>query len=139
MNTFKYKIDGKTYGVEIEKVEKNIATLKVNGEGFSVELEREAGQTTEKAEEEQPEPEPEPTVSAANIDTKTATKAPLPGIITAVSVAVGQKVKAGDTLVVLEAMKMANNIEAEKDGTVTHILVKQGENVLQDTPLVIVE
>ena len=66
-------------------------------------------------------------------------KAPLPGVITAIEVEVGQQVKAGDTLVVLEAMKMANNIEAETDGTVTAICVKVGENVLEDAPLVVIE
>ncbi|MCI7309500.1 MAG: acetyl-CoA carboxylase biotin carboxyl carrier protein subunit, partial [Prevotella sp.] len=45
----------------------------------------------------------------------------------------------GDTVVVLEAMKMANNIEAEKAGTVTAVCVKQGESVLEDTPLVVIE
>ena len=52
---------------------------------------------------------------------------------------VGQQVNAGDTVVVLEAMKMANNIEAEKSGTVTAICVKQGENVMEDAPLVVIE
>jgi len=48
-------------------------------------------------------------------------------------------VKAGDTVIVLEAMKMANNLEAETDGTVTAVCVKQGENVLEDTPLLVIE
>ena len=60
-------------------------------------------------------------------------------MITEVKVAVGDEVSAGDTLVVLEAMKMANNIEAEKAGKVTAICVKQGESVMEDTPLVVVE
>ena len=63
----------------------------------------------------------------------------VPGVITSIEVEVGQQVKAGDTLVVLEAMKMANNIEAETDGTVTAICVKTGENVLEDAPLVVIE
>jgi len=54
-------------------------------------------------------------------------------------VEVGQEVSAGDTVVVLEAMKMANNIEAEKSGKVTAICVKQGENVMEDAPLVVIE
>ena len=51
----------------------------------------------------------------------------------------GQEVKAGDTLVVLEAMKMANNIEAEADGKVTAICVKPGQAVLEEDALVVVE
>ncbi|MBQ2589633.1 MAG: acetyl-CoA carboxylase biotin carboxyl carrier protein subunit, partial [Prevotella sp.] len=52
---------------------------------------------------------------------------------------VGDDVKAGDVVVVLEAMKMANNLEAEKDGKVTAICVKTGESVLEDSPLVVIE
>ena len=78
-------------------------------------------------------------VAAANINASNAVKAPLPGTITAISVEVGQEVKAGETLVVLEAMKMANSIEAEKDGKVTAICVKVGQSVLEEDPLVVVE
>lgn len=66
-------------------------------------------------------------------------KAPLPGVITDIKVQVGDSVTAGDTVLVLEAMKMANNLEAEKSGKVTAILVKVGENVMEDTPLVVIE
>ena len=79
------------------------------------------------------------TAPAQNVNTSNAVKAPLPGVITSIEVEVGQEVQAGDTLVVLEAMKMANNIEAEKAGKVVAICVKQGENVLEDAPLVVVE
>ena len=68
-----------------------------------------------------------------------AVKAPLPGVITEIKVNVGDTVSAGDTVVVLEAMKMANNIEAEKSGKVTAICVKQGESVMEDSPLVVIE
>ena len=76
---------------------------------------------------------------AANVNTNNAVKAPLPGTITAINVEVGQEVKAGDAVVVLEAMKMANNIEAEKDGKITAICVKVGQTVLEEDPLVVIE
>ena len=79
------------------------------------------------------------TSTTANVNTANAIKAPLPGVITEIKVAVGDEVSAGDTLVVLEAMKMANNIEAEKAGKVTAVCVKQGESVMEDTPLVVIE
>lgn len=140
MKEYKYTIEGKEYKVEIGEIVDNVAHVTVNGENFKVEMEPEAepekkkvvlGQpTAEKASDE---------ASTANVNTANAVKAPLPGVITSIEVEVGQEVKAGDTVVVLEAMKMANNIEAEKDGKVTAICVKQGESVLEDAPLVVIE
>ena len=60
-------------------------------------------------------------------------------IITSWAKKVGDEVKAGDTVVVLEAMKMANNLDAETDGKVTAVLVKEGDSVMEDTPLVVIE
>ena len=136
MKEYKYTIDGKEYVVAIGEIVENTATVTVNGEEFKVEMEPEKkkvvlGQpSAEKTEE---------TNTAVNVNTSNAVKAPLPGVITSIEVVVGQEVKAGDTVVILEAMKMANNIEAEKDGKVTAICVKQGENVLEDAPLVVIE
>ena len=64
--------------------------------------------------------------------------APLPGTITELKVTVGQTVKTGDTVLVLEAMKMQNNIEAEADGTITKILVNQGDTVMEGATLVVI-
>lgn len=140
MKDYKYTIDGKEYQVSIGEIEQNIASVTVNGVEYKVEMEAE------------PEPEKKPVVKAvaqpaaepetgaqANVNTADALKAPLPGVITDIKVAVGDEVKTGDTVIVLEAMKMANNLEAEKDGKVTAILVKQGENVMEDTPLLVIE
>jgi biotin carboxyl carrier protein len=69
----------------------------------------------------------------------TAIKAPLPGVITDICVTEGQEVAAGDTIVVLEAMKMANNLQAEKAGKVTAIVVKVGQSVMEDESLVYIE
>ena len=81
----------------------------------------------------------EESASSANVNTNNAVKAPLPGVITSIEVAVGDEVKAGDTVLVLEAMKMANNIEAEKDGKVTAILIQAGQSVMEDDALVVIE
>ena len=141
MKTFKYIIDGKEYQVEITDVIDNKAQVTVNGKDFQVEMEAQTEavkktvtplpQTDEKV-------ETEPSTTG-QVNTEQAIKAPLPGVITEIKVSVGDQVKAGDTVVVLEAMKMANNIEAEKDGTVTAICIKQGESVMEDTPLVVIE
>lgn len=66
----------------------------------------------------------------------TPVKSPLPGIINDIKVAVGDKVKNGQTLLVLEAMKMENDITAEQDGTITSIAVKKGDSVMEGTVLV---
>lgn len=141
MKTFKYIIDGKEYQVEINDVVDNKAQVTVNGEDFQVEMEAqpEAEKKTETPlpqSDEKVETEPSTT---GQVNAEQAIKAPLPGVITEIKVSVGDQVKAGDTVVVLEAMKMANNIEAEKDGTVTAICIKQGESVMEDTPLVVIE
>ena len=63
--------------------------------------------------------------------------APMPGTILKVNVSQGQAVKAGDCLVVLEAMKMENEILAPKDGTVTQVVVTKGAAVDTGAPLVV--
>lgn len=141
MKEYKYTIEGKEYKVEIGAIEENIAEVTVNGETFKVEMEPEPEPEKKKvvvsaaaapANDEQP-------VAAGNVNTANAVKAPLPGVITEIKVAIGDTVNAGDTVVILEAMKMANNIEAEKSGKVTAICVKQGESVMEDSPLVVIE
>ncbi len=141
MKTYKYTINGKEYNVAIGNIEDNIVTVTVNGEEFEVGMEPEEEPEKKKVVLGQPAKETTEaeTAPAQNVNTSNAVKAPLPGVITSIEVEVGQEVQAGDTLVVLEAMKMANNIEAEKAGKVVAICVKQGENVLEDAPLVVVE
>ena len=140
MKEYKYTIDGKEYKVEIGDIVDNIADVTVNGETFKVEMEPEAEPEKKKVVLGQPATESKDEATpAANVNTANAVKAPLPGVITSIEVEVGQEVSAGDTVVVLEAMKMANNIEAEKSGKVAAICVKPGENVLEDAPLVVIE
>lgn len=140
MSTFKYTIDGQVYNVEIGEVKENIANVIVNGESYAVELEKQVEPEKKKPVLGLPKEEStQDETPAANVNTNNALKAPLPGVVTDIKVQVGDNVNAGDTLVVLEAMKMANNLEAEKSGTVTAICVKVGESVLEETPLVVVE
>ena len=125
MKEFKYTIDGKEYKVQIDGVEGNIASVNVKKKVV-------LGQPAAASDDAEATP-------AANVNTANAVKAPLPGTITSIEVAVGQEVKAGDTVVVLEAMKMQNNIEAEKDGKVTAICVKPGQAVLEEDALIVIE
>lgn len=144
MTQYKYTIDGKEYNVEIGEIKDLKASVTVNGEAYTVEMEPEKEPEKPKVVLGQPttasaDGASEATTSAASVNTNNAVKAPLPGVITEIKVAVGQEVSVGDTVVVLEAMKMANNIEAEKAGKVTAICVKQGESVMEDAPLVVIE
>ena len=143
MKEYKYTINGNKYEVVVGDINDNIATLTVNGEEYTVEMEK------------QPEPEKKkPVVKAAApaasssdaltankaaVNKANAVKAPLPGVITDILVAEGDEVKAGDTVVVLEAMKMANNLTAEKNGKVTAVCVKIGESVMEDDALIVIE
>ena len=142
MKEYKYTIDGKEYQVVIGEIVDNVANVTVNGEEYKVEMEQEAEPEKKKVVLGQPAADSSDSSEAtlaANVNTANAIKAPLPGVITEIKVAVGDDVKAGDVVVVLEAMKMANNLEAEKDGKVTAICVKTGESVLEDSPLVVIE
>ena len=141
MKEYKYTINGQEYVVTIGEIVDNVADVTVNGEDFKVEMEPEQEPEKKKVVLGQPaqQESEENVTSAANVNTANAVKAPLPGVITEIKLADGDQVKAGDVVIVLEAMKMANNLEAEKDGTVTAICVKTGESVLEDSPLVVIE
>lgn len=148
MNKFEYKVQGVDYEVEIEEMEGNIAKVSVNGIPFEVELKQPINPakaiSRPKVAAPAPAPAPAPAAApaarpaapAASAGAGTAVKAPLPGTITTVNVKVGDKVNVGDTVVVLEAMKMQNNIEAECAGTITAILVNPGDSVMEGASLV---
>ena len=145
MNKYQYKVQGVDYDVEIEEVEGNVAKVVVNGIRFDVELKQPINPTStlKKVRVEAPKPvarpaapvAPAPAPAPVAAGAGSPIKAPLPGTITELKVNVGDTVKKGDILLVLEAMKMQNNIESEYDGTVTAITVKQGETVMEGTVL----
>lgn len=144
MKEYKYTINGNKYEVTIAGIEDNIANVVVNGEEYKVEMEKEPEPQKKKVVVKPVTPQPTATQAStpgsnARVNMNNAVKAPLPGVITEIKVAVGDEVKAGDTVVVLEAMKMANNLDAEKGGKVTAVLVQEGESVMEDTPLVVIE
>ena len=143
MKEYKYTINGNKYEISIEGIEDNIAKVLVNVEEYKVEMEKEPEPEKKKVVVKPVTPQPAHATSSASASPKAnannAVKAPLPGVIVEVKVAVGDKVKIGDTVVVLEAMKMANNLDTEKAGTVTAVLVQPGASVMEDTPLVVIE
>ena len=143
MKEYKYTIDGNKYDVAINEVGETTAKVTVNGTEYTVEW--------EKPVEEKPivkvQPaaaKPAATTAAAPAPAATtvsgnAIKTPLPGVIIDVKVNVGDTVKKGDTVVVLEAMKMENNINADRDGKVVAIQVAKGDTVADGAALIVLE
>ncbi len=143
MKEYKYKIDGKEYAVKIDKIEGDQAQLEVNGTPYSVEIIQEKKKETPKVSKPTPAAPaataaPAPAAAPASTGNGKAVKAPLPGVIISVDVQVGQQVKRGQQVAVLEAMKMENGINAECDGTITEIKVKAGDSILEGTDILII-
>ena len=85
-----------------------------------------------------PAPKQESAPAPAPSGDGNAVKAPMPGNILKISVTVGQKVSEGETLLVLEAMKMENEVTADRSGTVTGIIAAKGQTVETGDPLVVI-
>ena len=158
MAKYEYKVKGVDYVVEIQDVEGNIANVTVNGIPFEVEMKQPVKSSKQKVKLNEgqnnvsasPAASTSPAIgssSAASSDSASSSKqatpaagkpvvAPLPGTINEIKVKVGDKVNAGDTVVVLEAMKMQNNIDAETSGTITSINVNKGDAVMEGDTLV---
>lgn len=143
MKTYKFNIGGKPYEVIVNSIEGAQASVTVNGKNYDVDIEsgidapivsvpvapvQAAPAVPAQAQASQPAP--------AQGGKGTQVLSPLPGVILKVEVTVGQAVKTGQTVAVLEAMKMENSIEAECDGTVTAIHVTKGESILENAPIV---
>ena len=138
MKEYKFKIGGKEYNVTVNPKEGKFFDVTVNGATYEVESEN------------APVAAPAPVAAAAPVQAAPAAAAPaakpagagevvpspLPGVIIEVSVKEGQQVKQGQKVVVLEAMKMENEIPAPKDGTVTVIHVHKGDSLQEGDPVV---
>lgn len=137
MNKFKITIDGNNYEVTVNVTDHNTANVEVNGISYDVHYESKntpaaavTRKTTAPAAPQVQVSAPQAASSGSNI------KAPLPGTIMTINVKVGDQVKRGETLIVMEAMKMENNIMANKDGQVKAIHVTSGQTVAQDDALI---
>ena len=145
MKEYKYKINGNLYNVVIGDIEENIAHVEVNGTRYTVEMEKKPKAAPAPKPVARPAAKPAaapaaaPAAKPAAGGAKSGVKSPLPGVILDIKVNVGDEVKKGHTLIILEAMKMENSINADKDGKVAAINVSKGESVLEGTDLVIIE
>ena len=160
MKEYKYKINGNEYSVAIIDLEGDKAAVEVNGVSYQVDILTEgytapaprpaakpaaAPAPAPAAAPAAPAPAPQPIAPAAPAAAPaapagkgTAVQSPLPGVILDIKVAVGDQVKAGQTVAILEAMKMENNINAECDGVITAIKVSKGDNILEGSDIVII-
>ena len=139
MKKYKFSINGVEYSVDINSVEDKTIELDVNGTPYTVIMEKEVKQTKT------------PTLlrsvavpttdqgASVKVAAKTGTiKSPLPGTILELFVKQGDKVSIGHRILMLEAMKMENNIESDKAGTVTEIKVSKGDAVMEGDVLIVI-
>ena len=136
MKNFKYTINGNVYNVVVNSIEDTTAEVEVNGTLYKVELEKQ-----EKKEIKRPVQAPVHPISrpAPEVSGKGILRSPLPGTIVDITCKVGDSVKKSQKLIVLEAMKMENSINSDRDGVVKEIKVNQGDSVLEGADLVIIE
>ncbi|MGD9930452.1 MAG: acetyl-CoA carboxylase biotin carboxyl carrier protein subunit [Mangrovibacterium sp.] len=145
MKKFKFIINGNQYETEIINIEDNIAEIEVNGSLYKVEVDKEikASKTPKLV-----RPKAIPSTDTHPAEAKTSSpsapkgagniKSPLPGVILEIFVKEGDKVERGQKLLMLEAMKMENNIEADKAGKIISIKVNTGASVMEGDVLMVI-
>lgn len=145
MKQFIYRINGQEYIVAVNKMDGDLAEVAVNGTNYKVELvnsDEEVSLVTRPATKAAPAPAVSKTTTTASPSANKpvaggagAVKSPLPGIVIGIQVNVGDEVKKGQTVAMLEAMKMENAIQAPMNGKVTEICVNTGDSVLEGVVL----
>lgn len=138
MKKFFFKIKGRQYDVEVQEYEDNIAKVDVNGTVYEVEVEnnKPVSKTPTLVRKRVENKPGDAKIKSTGGSGSSSIKAPLPGNIIKINVKEGDTVKAGDTIMVMEAMKMENNIQADSEGTIATIKVAVGDAVMQDDVLV---
>lgn len=147
MKIFKYKINGSPYRVVVQNSDDTTVELEVNGTPYIVEIEPKKKKSVSRIQRQvvssssqTQDVAPRPTVTRTPVATGSiVVNSPLPGVILDLRVSVGDTVKKGDSLLVLEAMKMENNIQAPSDGKVVKVSIIKGDSVLEGAELVVIE
>lgn len=143
MKNFSFKINGNKYEVEIGEIEDNVIDVNVNGSIYKVEVDRNI-QPVKTPKLVRPNnvpstdvsPQVKKTASPGTPSGGGTIKSPLPGVILELHVREGDTVTLGQKLVTLEAMKMENVINADKEGTVKSIKFHKGDNVMEGDILI---
>lgn len=138
MKKYKFTIRGNEYDVHLKDIEDNVAELDVNGTIYEVEIHGEVKTSktptlVRKPVEKMPG---EGQIKKSQSTGKQKVTAPLPGTILKINVTVGDVVTEGQNVMIMEAMKMENQIQTTKGGEVTSIKVNVGDSVLQDDVLI---
>jgi biotin carboxyl carrier protein len=142
MNTYKFKIYGHEFETKVVRREEDEVVLSVNGQEYKAYLQPRISKSMAKATPKIVRP-----IAVPGEDTRKTSapgeakgagvvKAPLPGLILKIPVKVGDTVKAGDTVCIMEAMKMQNNIVATTSGTIGAVSVSEGQTVLEGQEIV---
>lgn len=146
MKEFNYTINGAPYKVFIRKSDASQVELEVNGTPFVVDVETKEKKKLASIKRPNTATAPAPQAASTPLVTrpsspagKSSIQSPLPGVILDVKCKEGDAVKKGQTLMVLEAMKMENNILANANGKVVQVLVNKGDSVLEGAELVVIE
>lgn len=141
MKEYKYRINGTDYQVKIQSIDGNKAEVEVNGIAYKVTIPEGEKKSAPKINRPKPVTAPVPShtaTPAAPAASKGGIKAPLPGVIVDILVNVGDTVKKGQKIAILEAMKMENNIESDRDGKVLEVNVKKGDSILEGNDIVVI-
>ncbi|MBP6868276.1 MAG: biotin/lipoyl-binding protein [Bacteroidales bacterium] len=144
MKEYNLIINGNSYSVVINELEETLAEVEVNGTPYQVNIDKPFKKSATAPVTRAPRVAAPSAAKTSHSTGKAApaggsytVNSPLPGVILEVSVKEGDTVKAGQKMIVLEAMKMENNIEADRDGVVASIKVNKGDSVLEGAPLII--
>jgi len=141
MNIYKFKIYGHEYETKVVRREEDEVVISVNGQEYKAYLEPTKRQKMVRAtpKVERPKVHVQEGIKTAAPDAPKGAgtiKAPLPGMVVKVVTPVGTAVKAGDPVMIMEAMKMENSVAATIDGTVSNVAVKEGDAVLEGQELI---
>lgn len=143
MKKYKFKINGNSYDTEIINIEDNIAEIEINGTTYKVEVDKELKQQkTPKLVRPVAVPSTDSHPSVAKTSNPSSPKgvgtikSPLPGTILEMFVKEGDTVSVGQKLLMLEAMKMENNIESDKAGKIISIKKQKGDSVMEGDILI---
>jgi len=154
MKNYKFTINNNKYSVDIVNIEDQLATINVNGKPYEVALDIEVPKAaptpktvvkvaTSHATVANPTLPPQAKIApvpqaAAAPSGNSVIKSPLPGVVLEIFVKEGDLVKPGQHVLMLEAMKMENNIDADKEGMVKEVRVKPSDSVMEGDVLIVI-